>query len=286
MLQTATPVNHSVVGSPSAGLGDDYLRRILEQTLIPSPNVTELAERKASAFINRLNPRFDSLAELYHVNTRLARGDLPARFTPTERAAVRSWFFDTCARLGDGSFGPDVDRIVVPTGSLPAGLAGMLRAFQADGPLRPMLYGVDLGVVLDCRYLRQAPGVDHLRVELELTGADVARLDNAVVVADVDVADSAAILVVSGVPWRNMLFDGDRGYRRTLIEAGALLSALGSLANTNGLLATPIEQFVDDEVDAVLRFDGVERFVLALVNVQPSRPADAADAEETRDGGQ
>src|SRR5688572_2751730 len=77
------------------------LRRTLEQTLIPSPNVVELAPSKGSGFVNRLAPGHDDVAETFHMNSRLSRQRPDIRLSAEERAAVRQWYFTTCGKYRD-----------------------------------------------------------------------------------------------------------------------------------------------------------------------------------------
>jgi hypothetical protein len=90
------------------------------------------------------------------------------------------------------------------------------------------------------------------------------------------------VVVVTGVPWRSMLFSGARGYRRMLMDAGLLVNAVASGALGHGLSPRPIFDFYDDELDALLCNDGVERSVLALlVLVRPAPPSAADPTERT-----
>src|SRR5690606_24231160 len=76
--------------------------------------------------------------------------------------------------------------------------------------------------------------------------------------------------LVVGVPWRAMLFDGPRGYRRMLMDAGVLLNALGAATQGAGRVPVPVFDFYDDEVDGLLGNDGVERSVVAMLVTQPT----------------
>jgi hypothetical protein len=269
---------------PTAASGvDDVTRRLLEQTLIPSPNVTALVERKASGFVDRLRPeaaggRAD-IAELFHVNSKLSRHLADIRFTDAEIAAVRNWYLASCGRVREEDLTSVAHQIRLPHTALPAPVHAVLSPFGPDGPLTPLLYGVDLGMILlggttAAPYAgvvcRQAPGSDALWVEQQLGEPDLAALRRAVPgpAADLLVAPHP-IFVVTAVPWRTMLFSGPRGYRRMLMDAGVLINALGSAAVGNGLSPRPILDFYDDELDELLGNDGVERSVLALLVLVP-----------------
>jgi hypothetical protein len=67
-----------------------------------------------------------------------------------------------------------------------------------------------------------------------------------------------------------MAFEGPRGYRRALLDCGALIQLLSSLtARVNGTLAVTTD-FYDRELDSVLGLDGVERTVAAVAVIQAS----------------
>jgi len=245
------------------------LRRTLEQTLIPSPNVVELAPAKAAGFVNRLAPGHDDVAETFHMNTRLSRQQPDVRLRAGERAAVRQWYFTTCARYRDDDLVLDDRTVRLPHESLNEPLRAMLSAFGAAGSARTLLYRCDLMVVLDGAVCRQPPGEDAVWVERRLSAEELDRFH--AVAADEEarqeVGAALAVFAVVGVPWRSMVDGGPRGYRRMLMDAGVLLDVLGGLAQHHGLRPSHVHDFYDDEVDELFYLDGLEHSVLALVPV-------------------
>ncbi|GAA4710284.1 hypothetical protein [Phytohabitans rumicis] len=244
---------------------DDVTRRLLEQTLVPSPNVTALADRKASAFTERLSAG-DDVAELFHVNTKLTRHQADRRFTDAEIAAVRNWYLETCGRVHEEDMAPAAAQARVPHAALPAPVASVLAPFGQDGPPARLLYAVDLSVLLPGGVYRQLPGAGEVWLERRLSSADRDALRRAVPEPAARLlAGDDPVLLVTGVPWRMMLFNGPRGYRRTLMETGVLVNLLGALAAERGLDPRPVFDFYDDELDALLGHDGVEHSLLALL---------------------
>jgi hypothetical protein len=244
---------------------DHLLRRTLEQTLIPSPNVTTLAPSKASGFVNRVAPDSVDVGELFHLNSRLSRHQPDTRLTAAEMAEVRNWYFTTCGRHRIEDFVAESNDVRRPHPSLGAALASVLNPFGASGRLAGLLYACDVMVVDDSAVCRQQPGEDAVWVEHRLTG----ERGLADAVPDASSADdlraASAVLVLVGVPWRTMLGSGPRGYRQMLMDAGVLLDVLSGLARQAGLRPQPILDFYDDEIDALLHNDGLERSALALV---------------------
>jgi len=66
---------------------------------------------------------------------------------------------------------------------------------------------------------------------------------------------------------RNALLFGDRGYRRTVLEAGSLLSEILRGAEHLGVKGLAAYEFTDRDVDAILEVDGVEDGTLVAVRL-------------------
>lgn len=266
----APPVPDAVAGL------DDVTRRMVEQTLVPSPNVTALAGRRGSGFVDRLRPSASGLladvAELFHLNSKLVRQLPDERFPDSQAAAIRDWFFATCGGVRDQDLTGAQTEVRLPHAGLPPGVAAGLAPFGPAGPLARLLYTVDLGVLLPdpagsgALACRQPAGAGHLWVEHRLGPEARAALRATVpdpVTAPLLVEHPTFVLI--GVPWRTMLFSGPRGYRRMLMDAGVLLNALGAAVLSQGLEPRPVFDFYDEELDELLGNDGVERSAVALL---------------------
>ncbi|UYQ60636.1 hypothetical protein [Streptomyces peucetius] len=275
-------VNTTSVRTP--GL-DHLLRRTLEQTLIPSPNVVELAPGKAAGFVNRVAPAQDDVAELFHLNSRLSRHRPDDRLTEAEQEGVRGWYFTTCGRHRPEDFTGPSNQVRRPHSELPCGLGELCAPFGAGGRLATLLYSCDLMVVAADALCRQQPGEDALWVERRLDGPAAL----APVMADLPAADalreSEAAVVVTGVPWRSMLARGPRGYRRMLMDAGVLTDVVCGLARQSGYAPLPVTDFYDDELDTLLHCDGLERSALAVVALRPAAPEEEHRAARPDTGG-
>lgn len=264
---------------------DHLLRRTLEQTLIPSPNVVELAPGKAAGFVNRIAPAQDDVAELFHLNSRLSRHRPDHRLTESEQEAVRRWYFTSCGQHRAEDFTGPSNTVRRPHSELPARLAALCAHFGASGRLAALLYSCDLMVVGADALCRQQPGEDAVWVERLLDGpAALAPVMVDRLAADALLAGEAA-LVITGVPWRSMLGGGPRGYRRMLMDSGVLLDVLCGLARQAGYDPLPVHDFYDDELDTLLHCDGLERSALAVVVLRPSGPEEQSAAAHTDTGG-
>jgi SagB-type dehydrogenase family enzyme len=80
-------------------------------------------------------------------------------------------------------------------------------------------------------------------------------------------AESAAVLAVTGMFWRSRFKYGDRAYRFTLIEAGHVAQNVLLAAAALRIAAVPVGGFYDRAVDAVLGIDGIYEASLYLVPV-------------------
>jgi len=84
-----------------------------------------------------------------------------------------------------------------------------------------------------------------------------------------ELADAAAMLVLTAIPARSRLKYGERAYRFILIETGHVAQNVLLAAEQLCLSACAVGGFVDDEVDALLGIDGLDEislYVIALGN--------------------
>jgi hypothetical protein len=136
------------------------------------------------------------------------------------------------------------------------------------------MYAADVTVVCDDELALLTSTGDGLVVERSLGVDSRARLAQQVHREQRGaVEDAACVLAIMTVPWRQMVLYGERGFRRALMETGILVASLCGVAMQAGLRPTPILDFADTEVDALLFNDGVERFCAALVAIETQAPA-------------
>ncbi|MDQ3992595.1 MAG: nitroreductase family protein, partial [Actinomycetota bacterium] len=95
--------------------------------------------------------------------------------------------------------------------------------------------------------------------------ADDVRSQLAAAAADPRLADAGAILVLTGIPARTGWKYGERGYRHIWWDAGTLLANVLALAAADGLRPQLRVAFVDEDVNQVLRVDGLREYALALI---------------------
>lgn len=136
-----------------------------------------------------------------------------------------------------------------------------LRRVPSGGALYPLeLY------VLARRVTGLHAGTYHLDPfdrALELLEEGPPELGGAFV--DASPAESAAVIVLTGVFYRSRCKYGLRGYRFALLEAGHLMQALLLLATAAGIEALPLGGFYDAALDRLVRANGVDESVLYAV---------------------
>jgi hypothetical protein len=262
-----------VTASSAAATSPPAAAAGLEQTILPSPNVRPLLRTPKLDYQTRLADVRGSLAEEYHLNSRMRPWELAELPAPEDANAVRAWFLDSERSYRAQDLSSREDAPVVGLADLPAPVAALLaRLAREQGGA---LYTADLMVVHADALLLLPPGGDALVFERRLV-AGAARALGAHVPAEhrEAIGSATCLLAIACVPWRHMVLFGERGFRRSLMETGILVSSVCGLAVQVGLRPSPVVDFVDTEVDRLLHHDGLERFCAALIALDvEERPA-------------
>ena len=189
--------------------------------------------------------------------------DLPLRAAPAAAALSgrvspgATVDLDLLARLLFLSAG--VTRVAEADGTV------WFRAAASAGNLHPLEVYVAAGDIpgLDAGLYHFAPDVFGLE---ELSSGDCRALV-ADAVADLQVAHSPLIVVVTGIPWRTAWKYGERGLRHVYWDAGTLLANLLSAAEGHGMPANVLLGFIDSALCRLLGIDGVLEFPVAVIAV-------------------
>jgi SagB-type dehydrogenase family enzyme len=140
------------------------------------------------------------------------------------------------------------------------------RTFMSAGALHPVeLYVTEQGLA---HYHPGEGMVRWLRSE-DVRGA-LARA-----AAAPELAEAAAILVLTGIVWRTTWKYGARGWRHVFWDAGTMLANLLALGNEAGLDPRLITAFADAEVARVLGTDTLREAPVALLALGRARRASA-----------
>ena len=129
-------------------------------------------------------------------------------------------------------------------------------------------YALDLLVIIDDRIYHLAPGSAFLWLERLMLSNELELLASLVPTLSFEPRTRVtAYLFVVAAPWRYMVLQGPRGYRRTLMDAGALLGEIERTGDEEKISLAATVDFYDARLDGLLRLDGVERSTLAVVRI-------------------
>lgn len=243
----------------------------LEEAVIASPNSVELTRSPAIDYFQRFLSSDSHVAELFHVNTKISHHSTVNAFIDEEElAATRRWFYDTAYR-------PQAEDLDLET----AEASGIMKSLQAmpgslgrflcrlsEPSLGELRYALDLLAVIEGRIYHLAPDGPFLWLE-RLILPDELDLLPALAPAPPRHRRNRVdgYLFVVAAPWRYMVLQGPRGYRRMLMDAGALLRCIERIGQEEKLAVAASLDFYDARLDGLLRLDGVERSTLAVVRL-------------------
>jgi hypothetical protein len=218
------------------------------------PGKTVRLERNSALdYRQRLTSPHVSVAELYHENSKLFPQILPElTVTLVQVAQLRQEFIRRRAAIvrargtSELDFSPCWRELLTEVG----------RSTN-----RELFYAVELRVVANDRLASYEPVSDILHVVKQLPATDQDKLRLALrLMADSDApVFRGPLLFIIGFFARNDVLLGPRGYRRTLLEAGHVAQEVVHQAERLGLVARPMYEFTDCDVDAVMEADGIEQ---------------------------
>jgi hypothetical protein len=219
-------------------------------TWLERDTVRDFSSRPASARI--------AIAELYHENSKLfAQTFSELGAMRLDASQVRREFVRRRAVAFRGVAEGDEQ----PTGPLRALFTSLSETVDQE-----LYYAVEMRMALPPVLLLHEPLGDRLIAYKKLSGEEEGRLDAALAPWRRETRPAATVFVVGSFA-RNELLFGARGYRHTLLEAGQLIQQALGLAAHNGLAASPLCDFIDRDIDALLEADGVEEGVLAVIEL-------------------
>ena len=161
-------------------------------------------------------------------------------------------------------------------------LGGAVRSVREDGGVRSYQRNVpnsgNLGSVEVYPVLLNVAGIDPGIYHFDSVRHDLARLRaghfgawlRERVLLQVEFAEAAAALVLTGAIGRLSAKYGLRGYRLALLDAGHVSENLYLAGTGLGLQVCATAGFIDDELDRALGLDGVETAALLMVLIGPT----------------
>jgi hypothetical protein len=259
--------------SPDRTAAWPSMRRLttLEESVIASPNSVELTRSPATDYFQRFLSSDAHVAEMFHVNTKISiHSTVNAFIDEEELAATRRWFYDTAYRPQAEDLDletAEASGIMVRLQRQPGALGRFLRRLSEPN-LGDLRYAIDLLVVLESRIYHLVPDGPFLWLERLILEDELGLLPALVPAMPSQRKNRVeAYVFVVAAPWRYMVLQGPRGYRRMLMDAGALLRCIERIGQEEKLSVATSLDFYDSRLDGLLRLDGVERSTLAVIRL-------------------
>jgi hypothetical protein len=216
---------------------------------LESDTATELRQRLTTSRIG--------LAELYHENSKLTDQSIRRLAVPLS-AAEEFREAASQVRVAD----PDVRLDVL---KLPPAYGEIVSRAAARLPIAAF-YAIELRVLFQDRLAGWDPVSRELVVLRRLRPAELSALVQGVHLREtVPLDDRSLLICLAGWFAREELLLGTRGYRRVLLQGGRAVEALLAIAAELDVIANPVYEFVDHDVDSALGLDGIEQAIVALI---------------------
>lgn len=256
---------------------------LLEETIIPSPNVVELRRTPTTDYVFRFTQTTPHVAELFHENSRITpHADANTIMDPDALIGARKWFYGTAYKpreeVFDEARAREVGLLSDARDLVPVAGAGFARVLEPD--VAELAFGLDLLVLARGRIHRLVLDSGLLWLERHYEERELAAIGACLPQLDDDPCATGVLVFVVGAAWRYMALQGPRGYRRTLIESGRLMQAIEDAGARDGSGVDIQIDFYDARLDRLLKLDGVERATLAVAHLTAPPPAAPAAEED------
>ncbi len=233
---------------------------MMEQILIPSPNVSSLELDDLAAAVNRFRTADGLVSEQYHLISKLSPRTMVRKPSHKESEFVSSWYFDTMVESAQRMLDAGSSKVI----DLPSEMAPFLLPFTVPGHETASLFYVDIIIYFDQVLWKLVPGRSLLIWEGKVQDEQVSRL-NRFLGLEPHPGHSVTLGCIVGAFARSSFLLGERAYRRVLIHTGVVLEVMhrhNKVAGSEHSLRYT-DLFIDDEIDKLLANDGVERGALA-----------------------
>ena len=236
----------------------------LDETLFPPLSTVELVRTPDTDYLGRFMESAPHEAEVFHVNSRISR--ISATNRPLDRelmAATHDWARQTgfVPRPGDIRAGAASAGAILQPPDLDARLGPFVGALAELGD--PWWFALDRYLLLDAGLYQLGGG--RLWAE-RLTGPGEHEQVTGTF-HGLHGGPALAHLLLVGAPWRYLMLQGPRGYRRLLVDTGRALAQLDRLGADTGVDTTATLDFEDTRLEQQLRLDGLEHTVLAVIRL-------------------
>lgn len=237
----------------------------LDETLFPPLTTVDLIRTPEGDYLGRFIDNHRNEAELFHVNSRITPcSDTNRPIDPEYVRAAHVWVRATgfVPRPGDIRMGVAAKHgAVLGPEHLPAPLSAYLDGLSAVDA--GWWYALDRYLLLPTGLYQLAGG--RLWCERLTDTAEHKRVTDTMF--GLPEGQATAHLLLVAAPWRYLMVQGPRGYRRLLVDTGRALAEAEALAARTGLVATTTLDFEDNRLERHLRIDGLEHTVVAVVRL-------------------
>jgi hypothetical protein len=230
---------------------DQLLNTVLFGSLAWPGRTVRLERDSLLDYRNRPTSGQVSAAELYHENSKLSPELLPGlALAAVDPSELRREFLRRRGALAARAPGHQ--------------LGGMELWDELLGPVAErsleQLYAIELRVADGGAVVAYEPASKAFRPVKNLEDGERAQLDTAVLLVDNEehVPRPLPLLLVLACFPRNEIVFGERGYRRTLLEAGQVTREIVTSAAEHGRTVRIHYEFADRDVDRIMEVDGVE----------------------------
>ncbi len=234
-------------------------QRMMEQILIPSPNVSSLELDDLATAVNRFRTADGLVSEQYHLISKLAPRTMVRKPSNKESEFVSSWYFNTMVEGTQQMLDAGSSKVI----DLPSELTPFLLPFTVSGSEVASLFYVDIIIYFEQVFWKLVPGRPLLIWDGKVQGEQVSRLNRFLGLPHS--GHSATLGCIVGAFARSSFLLGERAYRRVLIHTGIVLEVMSRhnmvAGDRHSLRYTDL--FIDNEIDKLLANDGVERGTLA-----------------------
>ncbi|HEV8453791.1 MAG TPA: hypothetical protein VGQ24_02795 [Gemmatimonadales bacterium] len=236
----------------------DVLNAALYGPLLWPGRTVRLERNSMLDYRNRPTSSQISVAELYHENSKLSVEMLPELvFTSVSPTELRGEFLRRRAALARTAAADQFDGAKLWRDLLDAVGAQYLDLF----------YAIEVRVVSGNVVAAYEPAGSVFQLIGRLDGPQRARLESSLWLGSAGdgPGDAESLLFLVAVFPRNEILYGQRGYRRTLIEAGQIAEAVLRRAAQTGHRATVRHEFADRDIDLIMEADGVEQSTVLAI---------------------
>jgi len=246
----------------------EKLINALEHTILPPLNARTLETDSVSDYQTRLTREGQFVSELYHENSKL--NEFKKENIVNDNVVIKEvidWCLLTACNIEESVINKVEGRDVFKKlDDFSPPIRDVIRELGSDEGLLPLFYSIGMLVLNNEAIYRFLPRKDYLMREKSISDEEKKELLGGINYSSYPTYEDGFIFLV-GIPWRKMVFYGQRGYREMLLDAGCLLQVMQHIGRTKKIATRQYTLFYDSKINNLLNLDGVETYVLGIVSI-------------------